>query len=97
MLESLFAGVGDGAVLSLFSRLFPLLCEITEKNLTHKRYIDYVDLYSKVMYSSALMKHSQVDAAPVHLANGVWGILAAGLFATEEGYSASYYAERSHR
>ncbi|CAM9881751.1 unnamed protein product [Scytosiphon promiscuus] len=38
-----------------------------------------------------------VDAAPVHLANGVWGVLAAGLFASEEGYSASYYEDRGHR
>lgn len=39
----------------------------------------------------------KVDAAPVHLANGVWGVIAAGLFASEEGYSASYYADRSER
>lgn len=39
----------------------------------------------------------KVDAAPVHLANGVWGMIAAGLFASEEGYSASYYPERSQR
>ncbi|CAM9557233.1 unnamed protein product [Pylaiella littoralis] len=38
-----------------------------------------------------------VDASPVHLANGVWGVVAAGLFATEEGYSASYYAERKQQ
>ncbi|CAN0080951.1 unnamed protein product, partial [Ectocarpus fasciculatus] len=35
-----------------------------------------------------------VDASPVHLANGVWGMIAAGLFASKEGYSASYYSER---
>ncbi|CAM9681425.1 unnamed protein product [Ectocarpus sp. 6 AP-2014] len=38
-----------------------------------------------------------VDAAPVHLANGVWGMIAAGLFASQEGYSASYYADRSEQ
>ncbi|CAN0431989.1 unnamed protein product, partial [Hapterophycus canaliculatus] len=38
-----------------------------------------------------------VDASPVHLANGVWGVVAAGLFASEEGYSASYYGDRGHR
>eukprot|EP00752_Nemacystus_decipiens_P010354 g9224.t1 len=38
-----------------------------------------------------------VDAAAVHLANGLWGVIAAGLFASEEGYSASYYADRSQR
>ncbi|CAN0392468.1 unnamed protein product, partial [Scytosiphon promiscuus] len=35
-----------------------------------------------------------VDAVPVHLANGVWGIVAAGLFASKEGYSSSYHADR---
>ncbi|CAM9139874.1 unnamed protein product, partial [Hapterophycus canaliculatus] len=35
-----------------------------------------------------------VDAAPVHLANGAWGIIAAGLFASKEGYSSSYYSDR---
>lgn len=39
----------------------------------------------------------KVDASPIHLANGVWGLIAAGLFATQEGYSASYYEERAHR
>lgn len=39
----------------------------------------------------------QVDAAPVHLTSGVWGVLAAGLFASEEGYGASYYEDRGHR
>ena len=40
---------------------------------------------------------SQVDAAAVHLANGVWGMVAGGLFASEEGYSAAYYADRSQQ
>lgn len=39
----------------------------------------------------------KVDASPVHLANGVWGVVAAGLFATKEGYSASYYPERAEQ
>ncbi|CAN0274632.1 unnamed protein product, partial [Laminaria digitata] len=38
-----------------------------------------------------------VDASSVHLANGVWGVIAAGLFATKEGYSASYYSERAEQ
>lgn len=49
------------------------------------------------MYSPTVMNCLEVDAAPVHLANGVWGVIAAGLFATKEGYSASYYADRSHQ
>lgn len=32
-----------------------------------------------------------VDAVPVHLMNGAWGVLAAGLFATEDNYKAAYY------
>jgi ammonium transporter, Amt family len=31
-----------------------------------------------------------VDAIPVHMVNGVWGLIAAGLFATKENYSESY-------
>eukprot|EP00752_Nemacystus_decipiens_P001931 g1860.t1 len=38
-----------------------------------------------------------VDAAPVHLANGIWGMIAGGLFASKEGYSAAYYADRSQQ
>lgn len=50
------------------------------------------------MFSSRkFLSKTEVDAAPVHLANGVWGVIAAGLFASEEGYSASYYADRSQR
>lgn len=33
----------------------------------------------------------------MHLANGVWGVIAAGLFASKEAYSASYYADRADR
>lgn len=36
-----------------------------------------------------------VNAAPVHLFCGIWGLMAAGLFTTKFGYSASYYPDRS--
>lgn len=32
-----------------------------------------------------------VDAVPVHMVNGAWGVIAAGLFATEDNYKAAYY------
>lgn len=35
----------------------------------------------------------KVDSTAVHLVNGIWGVIAAGLFAPEEGYSASYSAD----
>ncbi|CAM9900198.1 unnamed protein product [Ascophyllum nodosum] len=35
-----------------------------------------------------------VDAVPVHLACGAWGVFAASLFATKDGYSAAYYGDR---
>eukprot|EP00904_Undaria_pinnatifida_P010283 jgi/Undpi1/6385/HiC_scaffold_20.g08866.m1 len=38
-----------------------------------------------------------VNASAVHLANGVWGVVAAGLFATKEGYGAAYYSERAEQ
>lgn len=55
------------------------------------------NVYLKLMSNPRMTDLFKVDASPVHLANGIWGVLAAGLFATEEGYSASYYAERSHQ
>jgi len=36
-----------------------------------------------------------VDATPVHCFNGAWGIIAAGLFATETNYSNAYYSARA--
>jgi len=36
-----------------------------------------------------------VDAFPVHGACGFWGVIAAGLFATEFYYSGSYYSDRA--
>ncbi|CAM9900828.1 unnamed protein product [Choristocarpus tenellus] len=36
-----------------------------------------------------------VDAAPVHMCCGIWGVLAAGLFATKTNYGAAYYADRA--
>lgn len=36
-----------------------------------------------------------VDAAPVHCFCGMWGVIAAGLFATKENYDAAYYSDRS--
>ncbi|CAM9899700.1 unnamed protein product, partial [Heterosigma akashiwo] len=38
-----------------------------------------------------------VNAAPVHAFCGVWGVLAAGLFATEDAYAAAYYSARAAR
>ncbi|CAM9314187.1 unnamed protein product, partial [Chrysoparadoxa australica] len=34
-----------------------------------------------------------VDAIPVHMFNGAWGVFAASLFATKDNYSSAYYAE----
>ena len=34
-----------------------------------------------------------VDAIPVHFACGVWGVLAASLFATKDNYALAYYGE----
>lgn len=49
--------------------------------------------------ASSMLKKMQiddvVDAAPVHLFCGAWGVIAAGLFATEENYNAAYYSDRS--
>lgn len=50
-----------------------------------------------IIHNNFLCPADQVDAVPVHLANGVWGVIAAGLFASEEGYSSAYYPERSQR
>ena len=36
-----------------------------------------------------------VSAVPVHGFCGIWGVIAAGLFATEEYYSAAYYSARA--
>jgi len=38
-----------------------------------------------------------VDASPVHCFCGMWGVLAAGLFATEENYFAAYYDSRDNK
>ncbi|CAM9277877.1 unnamed protein product [Ectocarpus fasciculatus] len=63
----------------------------------------FIGLVSAVIYlaGSRFMEivriDDMVDAAPVHLANGAWGVIAAGLFASQEGYSASYYADRGQQ
>lgn len=44
-----------------------------------------------------MASNPEVDASPVHLANGIWGVIAAALFATKEAYSASYYEERAEK
>ncbi|CAM9166941.1 unnamed protein product [Chrysoparadoxa australica] len=43
-----------------------------------------------------LSKHIDdlVDATPVHFICGIWGVIAPGLFATQESYGASYYSDR---
>ncbi|CAN0471399.1 unnamed protein product, partial [Laminaria digitata] len=38
-----------------------------------------------------------VDAIPVHLFCGAWGVLAASLFATKDNYAAAYYEERASK
>jgi len=49
--------------------------------------------------SSKMLKKLQiddvVDASPVHCFCGMWGVIAAGLFATPENYDAAYYSDRS--
>jgi len=50
-------------------------------------------------FSSRMLKKMQiddvVDASPVHCFCGMWGVIAAGLFATQENYDAAYYSDRS--
>ncbi|CAM9782708.1 unnamed protein product [Choristocarpus tenellus] len=36
-----------------------------------------------------------VDASPVHLCCGAWGVLASGFFATSENYAQAYYEDRA--
>eukprot|EP00904_Undaria_pinnatifida_P002669 jgi/Undpi1/12402/HiC_scaffold_5.g02074.m1 len=38
-----------------------------------------------------------VDAIPVHFFCGMWGVLAASLFATKDNYAAAYYADRASK
>jgi len=38
-----------------------------------------------------------VDASPVHLFCGMWGFLAAGLFATEDNYADAFYSNRASK
>lgn len=38
-----------------------------------------------------------VNAAPVHLFGGMWGLVAAGLFTSKHGYSAAYFEDRSDK
>lgn len=35
-----------------------------------------------------------VDAAPVHMFCGMWGVLGAGLLAEKDNYGEAYYADR---
>lgn len=35
-----------------------------------------------------------VDASPVHMFCGAWGVLAAGLLAEKDNYGESYYSDR---
>ncbi|CAM9690808.1 unnamed protein product [Discosporangium mesarthrocarpum] len=36
-----------------------------------------------------------VDASPVHLCNGAWGVIATGFFTTPTNYGQAYYADRA--
>lgn len=36
-----------------------------------------------------------VDATPVHMAGGIWGMIAVGIFSSREAYAESYYADRA--
>lgn len=38
-----------------------------------------------------------VDAAPVHMFCGAWGVLSAGLLATKENYGQAYYEDRQDK
>mmetsp|Transcript_33899 Transcript_33899/g.43551 ORF Transcript_33899/g.43551 Transcript_33899/m.43551 type:complete len:482 (+) Transcript_33899:138-1583(+) len=38
-----------------------------------------------------------VNAAPVHMFCGIWGVIAAGLFASEDAYAAAYYSARASK
>ncbi|CAM9435583.1 unnamed protein product [Choristocarpus tenellus] len=49
--------------------------------------------------ASSLLEKLKIDdvvnASPVHLFCGMWGVLSAGFFATKTNYSAAYYSERA--
>lgn len=52
-------------------------------------------------YSNRLLERLSIDdvvgSVPIHGFCGLWGILAASLFATQEYYSQAYYSERADR
>eukprot|EP00640_Fibrocapsa_japonica_P001704 CAMPEP_0113935380 /NCGR_PEP_ID=MMETSP1339-20121228/2540_1 /TAXON_ID=94617 /ORGANISM="Fibrocapsa japonica" /LENGTH=469 /DNA_ID=CAMNT_0000937511 /DNA_START=106 /DNA_END=1515 /DNA_ORIENTATION=- /assembly_acc=CAM_ASM_000762 len=53
-----------------------------------------------VYYGASKMLHKfkiddVVDAVPVHMFCGMWGVIAAGLFASEENYASAYYGDRA--
>lgn len=51
--------------------------------------------------SAALLLKCKIDdivgASPVHMFCGIWGVIAAGLFATPENYSNAYYSARADK
>jgi Amt family ammonium transporter len=61
-----------------------------------------IGLVAAPVYKAAamLLRKAEIDdvvnAFPVHGACGCWGVLAAGLFATEHNYNLAYYASRGH-
>uniref|UniRef100_A0A7S1UFZ4 Ammonium transporter n=1 Tax=Phaeomonas parva TaxID=124430 RepID=A0A7S1UFZ4_9STRA len=60
-----------------------------------------IGLIGGVVYqlSAMLLESLKIDdcvnAAPVHMFCGMWGVIAAGLFATEQNYSNAYYSDRA--
>ena len=57
---------------------------------------EFLQLPSREFFCFEHPSFMEVDAAAVHLTNGAWGLVAAGLFTSEAGYRASYHADRVH-
>lgn len=48
--------------------------------------------YSSSTFLVYLEIDDVVDAIPIHMINGAWGLIAAGLFTTKNFYADAYYA-----
>jgi len=53
--------------------------------------------WGAILVEHVLHVDDVVKATPVHFLCGVWGVLAAGLFADEKLYAAAYYADRADK
>ncbi|CAN0363947.1 unnamed protein product [Ectocarpus fasciculatus] len=78
------------------------LVSVTAGAATYEPEAAYVvGLVGGVLYvyaSNLLLKYhldDVVNAAPVHLFGGMWGLVAAGFFASKFGYAAAYSEDRS--